>query len=346
MFVLPLRDPPIPTEALTGHPCPQGASEEAIHRIAGSGELLSMLSPYSPLRSSLNQRPTRSDERRAAMPAQPDLFTGTSRNRPCWMTRKVDQTPIADLALYANAIRTHNDKSITRLAEGIAEFGFIVPVVIDAQRRDHRRARPGRGRQAPRSQNSPDHLRGSPVSRHRSRPTALPTTGWPNCRAGTRRRSQIEFAELADLKLEGDHRLRPRRSPASTRRRSTSSSAGQEAQRPRRRKPSRNPIASKAGGHAAGRSLDPRSPPDLLRQCARGAELRHACSMGRLRAHGVHRSALQRAGQRPCPERQWPAPIASSPWPRARCRTASSAGSSRRSLAQLHRRARRRAASP
>jgi len=68
------------------------------------------------------------------MPAQPNLFTGTSRNRPCWMTRKVDQTPIADLAPYANATRTHSDKSITRLAEGIAEFGFIVPVVIDTNR--------------------------------------------------------------------------------------------------------------------------------------------------------------------------------------------------------------------
>lgn len=136
------------------------------------------------------------------MSAQPDLFTGTSRNRPCWMTRKVDQTPIADLAPYANALRTHSDKSITRLAEGIAEFGFIVPVVIDANRgiiAGHGRVEAARRLGV---ETVPticaDHLTPAQVKAYRIADNRLAELSSWNEEA-----LSIEFAELADLKLEG-----------------------------------------------------------------------------------------------------------------------------------------------
>jgi hypothetical protein len=65
------------------------------------------------------------------MPAQPYLFTGDARNRPVWLTREVNQTELGSLKPYPNNVRVHSEKSLARLAEGIAEFGFIMPVVID-----------------------------------------------------------------------------------------------------------------------------------------------------------------------------------------------------------------------
>ena len=136
------------------------------------------------------------------MPAQPNLFTGTSRNRPCWMTRKVDQTAIADLAPYFNASRIHSEKSIARLAEGIAEFGFIVPVVIDADRGII--AGHGRVEAAKRLglKTVPticaDHLSPAQVKAYRIADNRLAELSNWNEEA-----LSIEFAELADLKLEG-----------------------------------------------------------------------------------------------------------------------------------------------
>lgn len=136
------------------------------------------------------------------MPAQPNLFMGTSRNRLCWMTREVDQTPIADLAPYANAIRTHGDKNITGIAEGIAEFGFIMPVVIDANRTiiaGHARVEAARRLDL---ETVPticaDHLTPAQIKAYRIADNRLAELSSWNEEA-----LSIEFAELADLKLEG-----------------------------------------------------------------------------------------------------------------------------------------------
>ena len=67
------------------------------------------------------------------MPAQTKLFSGDRRNRPVWLSQKIDQTPISDLKPFAKNLRNHSEKSIGRLADAISEFGFVVPVVIDRQ---------------------------------------------------------------------------------------------------------------------------------------------------------------------------------------------------------------------
>ncbi|QFT71767.1 DNA methyltransferase [Ruegeria sp. THAF33] len=65
------------------------------------------------------------------MPTQSNTTPETRRNRPVWMTGKVDQTPISDLKPYPTNVRSHSEKSLGRLADSISEFGFVVPVVID-----------------------------------------------------------------------------------------------------------------------------------------------------------------------------------------------------------------------
>ena len=57
--------------------------------------------------------------------------TRTRRNRPIWCSQQIEQVPITELTLYGKRLRTHDDKSLARLAEAIADFGFVVPVVID-----------------------------------------------------------------------------------------------------------------------------------------------------------------------------------------------------------------------
>jgi hypothetical protein len=54
-----------------------------------------------------------------------------SRNRPIWLARNIDQTLISDLQPYPNNVRVHSDKDVARLAESLAEFGFVVPILID-----------------------------------------------------------------------------------------------------------------------------------------------------------------------------------------------------------------------
>lgn len=66
------------------------------------------------------------------MPAQLNDVPDPRRNRPVWMTEKIDQTPISDLKPYLTNVRSHSEKSISRLAGSIAGFGFVVPVVIDS----------------------------------------------------------------------------------------------------------------------------------------------------------------------------------------------------------------------
>jgi DNA modification methylase len=69
----------------------------------------------------------------AVMPTKKNSTPGPRRNRPVWASHRIDQTPVADLKLYANNVRTHAEKSLARLADSIAEFGFVVPVVIDGE---------------------------------------------------------------------------------------------------------------------------------------------------------------------------------------------------------------------
>jgi ParB-like chromosome segregation protein Spo0J len=67
------------------------------------------------------------------MPTQSNATPDPRRNRPVWISQKIDQTPISDLNPFPNNVRTHSEKSLARLADSIAEFGFVVPVVIDSE---------------------------------------------------------------------------------------------------------------------------------------------------------------------------------------------------------------------
>ena len=67
------------------------------------------------------------------MPKQLNDVPDPRRNRPVWTSDRIDQTPISNLKPYANNVRNHSEKSLARLADSIAEFGFVVPVVIDSE---------------------------------------------------------------------------------------------------------------------------------------------------------------------------------------------------------------------
>ena len=45
----------------------------------------------------------------------------------------LSRRPVADLKPYARNARTHNPKQIQQIAASIREFGFTVPVLIDAE---------------------------------------------------------------------------------------------------------------------------------------------------------------------------------------------------------------------
>jgi DNA modification methylase len=118
------------------------------------------------------------------------------------MASKVDQTPIADLVPYANAVRSHTDKSITRVAESIAEFGLVLPVVIDANRAiiaGHGRVEAAKrlGLEAVPTICA-DHLTPAQVKAYRIADNRLAELSSWNEEA-----LAIELADLADLKLEG-----------------------------------------------------------------------------------------------------------------------------------------------
>ncbi len=137
------------------------------------------------------------------MPTQPNLFTGDRRNRPVWRSQQIDQTPISDLKPYPNNVRSHSDASISRLADAIAEFGFVVPIVIDQE--DTVVAGHGRLEAAKRlkMQTVPtiraDHLTPAQVKAYRIADNKLAElSSWDEDAL------RIEFAELMDLSLAGD----------------------------------------------------------------------------------------------------------------------------------------------
>jgi hypothetical protein len=79
--------------------------------------------------------PRRADTK-GLLPCQLNLTSSpaTSRNRPVWTDQGGRSETDRSLKPYPNNVRVHSEKSIARLAEGIAEFGFIMPVVIDVDR--------------------------------------------------------------------------------------------------------------------------------------------------------------------------------------------------------------------
>jgi len=137
------------------------------------------------------------------MPAQPNLFTGHGRNRPVWCTTEIEQTPIADLKPYKNNPRTHSEASVSRLADAIAEFGFVVPIVIDRDNAvitGHGRIEAAkRLKLAAIPTVRADHLTPAQVKAYRIADNRLAELSeWD------RDALQIEFADLMDLSLEGE----------------------------------------------------------------------------------------------------------------------------------------------
>ena len=47
--------------------------------------------------------------------------------------QQIEQIPVADLIPYARNARTHSEEQVGQIAGSIQEFGFNVPVLIDAQ---------------------------------------------------------------------------------------------------------------------------------------------------------------------------------------------------------------------
>ena len=47
--------------------------------------------------------------------------------------QQIEQMPVADLIPYARNARTHSEEQVGQIAGSIQEFGFNVPVLIDAQ---------------------------------------------------------------------------------------------------------------------------------------------------------------------------------------------------------------------
>ena len=72
----------------------------------------------------------------------------------------------------ANNARTHSKKQLKQIARSIERFGFVNPVLISDDLRDHRRSRPGRSRKDARLEGGSD---GSFVQSLR-RPSGAPTS--------------------------------------------------------------------------------------------------------------------------------------------------------------------------
>lgn len=50
-----------------------------------------------------------------------------------WTASRVADRPTASLRPYANNNRIHSEKSVRRLRDSVAQFGFVVPIVIDRE---------------------------------------------------------------------------------------------------------------------------------------------------------------------------------------------------------------------
>ncbi len=93
-----------------------------------------MLSPNPPKRSISEVGAKRRAVMEASMPTKPKRIPEGRRNRPVWVSDKIEQSTISDLKPYANNVRNHTEMSIGRLADAILEFGFVVPVIIGSDK--------------------------------------------------------------------------------------------------------------------------------------------------------------------------------------------------------------------
>ncbi len=50
---------------------------------------------------------------------------------PIWMAEKVHQRGVNSLKPYARNKRVHTAQNVTKLADSIATFGFVTPILID-----------------------------------------------------------------------------------------------------------------------------------------------------------------------------------------------------------------------
>ncbi|SFQ55572.1 ParB-like nuclease domain-containing protein [Roseivivax halotolerans] len=124
------------------------------------------------------------------------------RNQPVWTATQISQTSVEDLNPYTNNVKTHSDKSITRLAEAISEFGFVVPVVVDTALNvvaGHGRVEAAkRLRLATIPTVCADHLTPAQVKAYRIAENRLSElSDW------NRDALAIEFADLGELRLDG-----------------------------------------------------------------------------------------------------------------------------------------------
>ena len=110
---------------------------------------------------------------------------------------KIEIVRIDDLKRYANNPRRHSPEQVAQIAASMDEFGWTVPVLIDAGQRRDRRPRPaGRGRAA-RHDGGAGH---SPrVPDGRSRRTGVPARRQPPVRAGSEWDVALLAGELREL---------------------------------------------------------------------------------------------------------------------------------------------------
>ena len=120
-----------------------------------------------------------------------------------WMADKVMQVPVTDLKPYAQNNRVHTARNIGKLKASVAQFGFVTPILVDAQMgiiAGHGRLEAAKGLGM---QNVPivvaDHLSPAEVRALRIADNKLAElSDWNEAAL------QIEFAELMDLGLSGD----------------------------------------------------------------------------------------------------------------------------------------------
>ncbi len=121
---------------------------------------------------------------------------------PIWMAPKVVSSPISALKPYANNNRNHSAKSIGKLKDSVARFGFVTPILVDGDGcviAGHGRLEAAK---ALGLTSVPtvvaDHLSSAEVRALRIADNKLAELSEWNVEA-----LQIEFAELMDLSLDG-----------------------------------------------------------------------------------------------------------------------------------------------
>ena len=137
------------------------------------------------------------------MPAKNTQSDGLASNTLIWMAEKVIQSQISQIKPYANNNRVHAAKNIDKLKASVAQFGFVTPILVDAEGT----IIAGHGRyeaaKALGLNSVPtvvaDHLSEAEVRALRIADNKLAElSDWNEAAL------QIEFAELMDLSLDGE----------------------------------------------------------------------------------------------------------------------------------------------